>query len=132
MLRFHDKPHPLLKYLREHSASKWGLDILHVLDYNGVTGHAIANLLADVIRDSEIPGCRTYSDTIEFLNKSLASYYKRVDEKDRTQCTRCPNLMCQTDRHARPRLPRSLRPSRPPPPGQTSPGTCPVWSALNS
>ena len=114
MLRFHDKPHPLLKYIRSHSASMWGQDILHVLDYTGVTGHAIANLLADVIRDSEIPGCRAYSDTIEFLNKLLASCYKRVDEQDRIggeqpaakiQCTRCPNLMCQTDRHARPRLP---------------------------
>ena len=64
-------------------SSMWGLDLLRLTDYNGIIAYAVANLLTDVIRDSEIPDCRTHGQTFDFLNSHLAQYYKRVEATDR-------------------------------------------------
>ena len=46
----------LMSELIRRSPYFWALDLLHILDYNGVTGQAIANLVVDVVRDGEFPG----------------------------------------------------------------------------
>ena len=61
----------------------WASDILHVVDLHGVSAHAVGNLLADVIRDTELRDCHTHAESLEFLNTHLAAYYSRVEETDR-------------------------------------------------
>lgn len=51
--RFQNAEHPLLRECCKMSHHYWALDILHIADYNGVSCHALANVLTDVIRDNE-------------------------------------------------------------------------------
>ena len=48
----------LLQRMCSVSRYFWALDLLHITDYNGVSGHCIGNVLCDIVRDSEY-GLRT-------------------------------------------------------------------------
>lgn len=56
--------HPLLGLMLSLSPYSWALDVLHMLDYHGVSAHCTGNLLVDVIRDNELD-CRTHGDTLD-------------------------------------------------------------------
>ena len=58
--------HVILDHMCKVSRSFWALDTLHVLDYNGVTCHAIANVLLGIIKDNEF-GLPRQADTLERL-----------------------------------------------------------------
>ncbi len=32
----------------------WALDSLHIVDYHGVAGHVVGNVLCDIVRDDEL------------------------------------------------------------------------------
>ena len=61
----------------------WAGDLLHIVDLNGVTGHAIANLLTDAIRDYEWPDLRNQAAMFHHINESLRQFYNRAKETDR-------------------------------------------------
>ena len=51
---FHPGAHMLLQRMCTVSWCFWGLDILHISDYHGVSAHCIANVLHDIVRDNEL------------------------------------------------------------------------------
>ena len=75
--------HPLVQHICDNGSSMWTLDLLHLTDYHGLIAHAVGNLLADIVRDSEIPDCRTHGHTLDFLNSNLAQHYRRIEATDR-------------------------------------------------
>ncbi len=79
--RFVDNHHPLVARFKQVGTDMWTLDILHIVDLNGVSAHAISNLLCDIIRDRELG--RSRDATLEFLNEHLSAYYERIGETDK-------------------------------------------------
>ena len=108
--RFAENDHPLVTLIKRTGMAMWGLDQLHIVDLNGISAHAIGNLLADVIRDSELPGCVYHQASFDFLNEHLADYYRRVEETDKIgEQPRRETMQCGTRPLTSP--PRGLAPS---------------------
>ena len=75
-LRFNNiDNHPVLDYLRTYSYKCWGLDGLHVVDYNGVASHCAGNVLAEIVVNKEF-GDSSQEKTLERINHDLVDFYR--------------------------------------------------------
>ena len=94
--RFATNEHPLVQCIVRCGMHMWGLDGLHVVDYNGVSAHAIGNFLTDLVRGVEVAGCRFQGDVFRYLNEHLRNYYNRTKETDRIGEHSCDRIRCRT------------------------------------
>eukprot|EP00959_Pyramimonas_sp_CCMP1952_P329596 6900702-Pyramimonas_sp.AAC.1 len=73
--------HPIFSYDGWFSKFTYRLDLLHMLDHNGVTGSVIGNIFQMRINDfvNILPGA-TIGECIDFLSDDIRAYYTATGE----------------------------------------------------
>jgi hypothetical protein len=74
--------HPLRQYICRLGPGALAEDILHIVDYNGVAAHAVANSLATIVRGREL-GAGSQAATLAAINTELQAFYTDRRSRDR-------------------------------------------------